>query len=145
VLEVLSPSNKRPGGDGRREYLQKRDQVFESATHLVELDLLRGGARLPMKSPLPPGDYCTIISKSHRRPRASVYAWFLPDPLPTIPIPLMKGDDDVPLDLGAALTAVYDRARYQLSINYSATLQVPPPEEQAKWINQRIAEVRRNP
>ena len=52
VLEVLSPSNKRPGGDGRRDYLLKRDQVLRSGTHLVELDLLRGGERLPMRSPL---------------------------------------------------------------------------------------------
>jgi hypothetical protein len=144
VLEVLSPSNKRPGGDGRREYRQKRDQVFESATHLVELDLLRGGARLPMQSHLPPGDYYAIVSKSHRRPRAAVYPWFLPDPLPTIPIPLLKGDDDVPLDLGAALMAVYDRARYQLSINYSAELQVVPSEKQADWMHQRLATFREN-
>jgi hypothetical protein len=139
VLEVLSPSNKRPGGDGRREYLQKRDQVFESATHLVELDLLRGGARLPMQSPLPPGDYYAIISKSHRRPRAAVYPWLLLDPLPTIPIPLLKGDDNVPLDLRAALTAVYDRARYHLSINYTAKLEVPLPDEQAKWLSRQLA------
>lgn len=127
VLEVLSPSNKRPGGDGRRDYLLKRDQVLRSGTHLVELDLLRGGERLPMRSPLPPGDYYAIVSREQRRPRVAVYPWFLPDPLPTIPVPLMEGDDDVPLDLATAVAAVYDRARYHLSINYSATLEVPLP------------------
>jgi hypothetical protein len=35
VLETLSPANKRAGGDGRREYLIKRDTVLQTATHLV--------------------------------------------------------------------------------------------------------------
>ena len=43
VLETLSPANKRPGGDGRREYLKKREEVLQSPSHLVEIDLLRGG------------------------------------------------------------------------------------------------------
>ena len=47
VIEVLSPSNKRPGSDGRKEYLEKRNQVLMSTAHLIELDLLRGGERLP--------------------------------------------------------------------------------------------------
>jgi hypothetical protein len=140
VLEVLSPSNKRSGGDGRREYLLKRDQVLGSATHLVELDLLRGGERLPMRSPLPPGNYYAIVSREQSRPRVAVYPWFLRDTLPTISIPLMKGDEDVPLDLGAAFAAVYDRARYHLSINYSIGLQLQPSEEQSQWIYQRLAD-----
>ena len=28
VLETLSPANKRPGGDGRREYLEKREKCW---------------------------------------------------------------------------------------------------------------------
>jgi hypothetical protein len=43
LIEVLSPTNKRSGSDGRREYLEKREAVLLSSTHLVELDLLRGG------------------------------------------------------------------------------------------------------
>jgi hypothetical protein len=140
VLELLSPSNKRRGGDGWREYLQKRDEVLRSGTHLVELDLLRGGERLPMRSPLPPGDYYAIVSRQQRRPRVSVYGWFLPEPLPTIPVPLLEGDGDVPLDLAAALAAVYDRARYHLSINYAAKLQTSPTMEQEAWFLQRLAE-----
>jgi hypothetical protein len=34
VLEVLSPSNKRPGGDGRREYLHKRRKHLSADAHL---------------------------------------------------------------------------------------------------------------
>jgi hypothetical protein len=134
VLETLSPANKRAGGDGRREYLQKRTEVLRSASHLVELDLLRGGARLPMRRPLRPGDYYAIVSRCDLRPVAAVYAWTIRDRLPTIPVPLKEGDADAPLDLQAAFTTVYDRARYDLSLNYDAELQPPLGKEDAEWV-----------
>ena len=40
VLELLSPTNKRPGR-GRAEYELKRLVLLGTATHLVEVDLLR--------------------------------------------------------------------------------------------------------
>ena len=132
VLETLSPGNKRARSDGRREYQQKREAVAQSPAHLVEFDLLRGGLRLPA-APLPPADYFAIVSRRETRPKAAVYAWTLRDPLPTIPVPLKKGDPDVPLDLQTALTTVYDRARYDLSLDYSADLQPPLTEADAQW------------
>ena len=47
VLEILSPSNKYQG-EGRREYRDKRLRILESATHLVEIDLIRVGDPLPV-------------------------------------------------------------------------------------------------
>ncbi|MBC7818522.1 MAG: DUF4058 family protein, partial [Planctomycetaceae bacterium] len=67
VIEVLSPSNKRVGGEGRGEYLAKREEVLQSRTNLVELDLLRGGARLPTLEPLPEGDYYAFVCRAGRR------------------------------------------------------------------------------
>jgi hypothetical protein len=115
------------GGDGRGGYLIKRDTVLQTATHLVELDLLRGGVRLPMVDTLPAGDYYAIVSRAYRRPRAEVYTWRLFDPLPTIPVPLRRDDPDAPLDLQAVFTMVYDRARYHLSLDYQAPL-LPEPD-----------------
>jgi hypothetical protein len=137
VLETLSPGNKRSGSDGRREYLKKREEMLESQTHLVELDLLRGGQRMPTATPLAPADYCAIVSRSHRRPRADAYVWTIRDPLPAIPIPLNKGDPDVMLDLQAVFTTVYDRARYDLSLDYAASLDPPLGEAEREWLNQR--------
>src|SRR5947209_59877 len=74
VIEVLSPTNKRPHSDGQREYLRKRESVLLSAAHLVELDLLRGGERLPTLEPLPLGDYYVVVSRERKRPQAEVYA-----------------------------------------------------------------------
>jgi hypothetical protein len=139
VLETLSPRNKRQGSDGRREYLEKRREVLQSQAHLVELDFLRGGKRLPMKSRLPPANYYAIVSRGPRRPRVDVYAWTIRDPLPTIPIPLKTGDPDVPLDLQAAFGTVYDRARYHLSLDYTRSLQPRLEESDRAWFQQRLA------
>ncbi len=141
VLETLSPANKRSGGDGRREYLQKRDVILQSPSHLVELDLLRGGLRLPTTTPLPQGDYYAIVSRRQRRPKAAVYAWTIRDPLPSIPVPLKKDDPDVLLDLQAVFSTVYDRARYDLSLNYSAPLEPPLGEDAAEWVQRRVRPV----
>lgn len=139
VIELLSPANKRPGADGFREYLAKRGAVLRSAAHLVELDLLRGGQRLPTYEPLPTADYYTIVSREASRPRARIYPWTLRDRLPTIPIPLAASDADVPLDLQAAFDAAYDRAGYDLLLDYAASVQPPLPEADADWVRETLA------
>ncbi|MCA9051431.1 MAG: DUF4058 family protein, partial [Planctomycetaceae bacterium] len=128
VIEVLSPSNKRRNGDGRREYLTKRDEILSSPSHLVELDLLRGGMRLPVVGTLPPGDYYAIVSRANRRPRCDVWAWTLQDKLPEIPIPLKPGDADAVVSLQDVFNTVYHRARYDLSVRYDSALDPPLSE-----------------
>src|SRR4051812_39778071 len=62
VIELLSPSNKRPGPD-REQYLTKRNEVLASPTNLVEINLLRCQAPLPTESPGPSCDYSVLISR----------------------------------------------------------------------------------
>jgi hypothetical protein len=138
VLETLSPSNKRLGTTGRQQYLTKRETVLESRSHLIELDLLRGGARLPVVGRLPPGEFYAIVSRAGRRPKAEVYAWTLRHLLPTIPVPLKQGDPDVPLDLQAVFNTAYDRARYNLSLDYRRPLDPPLNADQSAWALQLI-------
>jgi len=135
VIETLSPANKRAYGAERDQYLTKREEILQSRTNLVELDLLRGGKRLPMIG-MPPGDYFAIVSRGYRRPRADVYHWTIRNPLPTLPIPLKKGEPEAPLDLQQAFTTVYDRARYDLSLNYAANLSLPWRDDDASWVRQ---------
>ncbi len=118
VIELLSPTNKNPNADGYHEYLHKRNQILDSEVHLVEIDLLREGNRLPTIEPLPEGDYYVFLSRSERRPRVIVIAWKLNHRLPRIPIPLLEGDPDVPLDLQAAYEDAFARARYDLRLDY---------------------------
>jgi hypothetical protein len=136
VLEVLSPTNKRSGSDGRREYLSKREAVLLSGTHLVELDLLRGGQRLPTVEPLPPGDFYAIVSRAARRPRVEVYAWSLRQRLPAIPVPLAGEDEAVALDLQAVFDIVYDRTGYDYSLDYRRPVEPALREADAAWAKQ---------
>ena len=106
VIEALSPANKRAGSYDRALYLAKRDEVLLSEVNLVELDLLRAGRRLPAEGSLPPADFYAIVSRAGNLPRAATYPWTLRQPMPSIPVPLALGDDDVLLDLQTSLTTV---------------------------------------
>ena len=139
VIELLSPANKRSGGDGRREYLSKREQVHSSPTHLVEIDLLRGGLRLPVIEALPTADFFCIVSRSWTRPRADLYSWTLRQKLPTIQIPLKRGDGDAALDLQQVFDTVYERAGYDLSVNYQRELATNTDESTSAWIKQLVS------
>jgi hypothetical protein len=120
VLELLSPANKE--NPGRHLYLDKRNGLIPHPVHLVELDLLLKGQRLPLEEELPPGDYYALVSRWDRRPECDVYAWTLRDPLPALPIPLLPPDADVWFDLAAVFAQTYQRGRYARSIDYA----VPP-------------------
>src|SRR5437870_3417594 len=107
VLEMLSPWNKT--GDGFLEYKAKRRVILSQKVHLVELDLLVGGKRLPLREPLPSGDYHAMISRAEDRPNCEVYSWTVRQPLPTIPIPLRAPDADLHVDLGEVFRTTYQR------------------------------------
>ena len=141
VIEVLSPTNK-PSRDGRTEYLAKRNCLLRSRVHLVELDLLRGGERLPTVEALPPGDYFAFVSRATQRPLPAVYAWTLEQPLPVIPIPLDVGDPDAQLNLQAVLNTTYDRAGYDYVLNDTPPGQPSVAAARAEWIHQVLAENR---
>ena len=114
LIELLSPANKRPGGD-REQYLGKRHEIVASTAHFVEIDLLRGGERMPVDD-LPECDYCVLVSRSEKRPRVGIWPLRLRDRLPIIPIPLRAPDPDATLDLQEVLHDIYDKAHYETYI-----------------------------
>ncbi len=137
VLEVLSPTNKDPH-TGRDAYLGKRARLLQSSSHLVELDLLRGGSRLPMAQPLPAADYFVLVSRLERRPDCGVWPLSVRDRLPTIPIPLAGDDADVALDLQAALDAAYDTAFFGATLDYRDAPDPPLAPTDLTWAQERI-------
>lgn len=139
IIEILSPSNKRPGASGREEYLKKRADVLRSSANLIELDLLRGGERLPTIPDPPPADYYALVSRGNRRPNVECYHWTLRDRMPRIPIPLRSPDPDVALDLQAACTLVMDRAGYSDWIDYAGPVAPRLSPDDAAWAAERIA------
>lgn len=138
IFETLSPTNKRRGSVGNKQYLEKRELILDSPTHLVELDFLWSGDRLPMLS-LPPGDYYALVSRAPRRPRVAVYSWWLQQPMPKIPIPLKPDDPEPQLDLQEVVNTVYARACYHSSLDYQRELKPELPEEQSAWVNQLLS------
>lgn len=140
-IELLSPANKRPGADGADAYQQKRQEVFNSTAHLVEIDLLRDGQRSSFIDPLPDAAYFIFCSRSYESPDTNIWPIQLHDALPPIGNPLRRPDPDVPLDLGKALREIYANAHYERRINYRNA--PPSPElssEDAIWLDTHVRE-----
>jgi hypothetical protein len=133
TIEIISPTNKR--GDGYREYLDKRNRILSSTTHLLEVDLLRQGKRVPMQQSLPEAPYFVFLSRAEQRPITEVWPIQLTIPLPSVPVPLLQGDKDVPLDLQLAFITVYDDFGYDLSVDYTRPPEIVLAEVAAVWAN----------
>jgi hypothetical protein len=128
VIEVLSPTNK-SHRSGRKQYLRKREHILGSNTNLVEIDLLRKGKPMPITIRQPvKRDYRILISCGQSRPRARLLAFGVRQPIPVMPIPLLPKDPEPTLDLNAVLHALYERARFDLQLDY-ANPPVPPLDE----------------
>jgi hypothetical protein len=141
VIELLSPTNKERGPD-RDQYIAKRRCILASPAHLVEIDLLRGYERMPVKD-LPPCDYVVMVSRYQERPRVELWPMKLRERLPEIPIPLRFGDTDAALDLQPVIDSVYDSAGYAYYI-YQGTPSPPLHPDDAAWaegimLRQRMA------
>ena len=141
VIELLSPWNKSKP-EGLSQYLTKRREYLQSTASVVEIDLLRGGTRLPCREPLPAGDYYCYVSRAGQRPDVGVYSWKMTDRLPVIPIPLLAEDGDVPLDLQAAFELVYDRSGYDYMIDYTRPVTPKASPDQEEWLQRLISQWR---
>ncbi len=134
VIEILSPTNKL-NPEGRRAYEEKRFKVLGSRTHLVEIDLLRAGNSMAMQVQEDGrrGQYRILISRAYHRPRAAVYLFGLRQPIPAFPTPLRRGEAEPTVDLNALLHTLYDRAGYDLAIDYRQEADPPLEGDEATW------------
>lgn len=118
VVEVLSPTNKRPGR-GRMEYETKRATLLGSLCNFVEIDLLRQWPPLVIPQGIEPSAYRILVSPQELRPQASWYGFNLADPIPLFELPLQSGDQIPVVDLKGLLDGIYDRSGYGLVIDYA--------------------------
>jgi len=141
AIEILSPVNKQPSHDTYHEYQRKRRELLRSAAHFLEIDLLRGGQRPPLEEPVPQAPYYVMLSRADRRPVVEVWPIQLQNNLPLLPVPLQAPDPDAPLDLSAALAAIYERAGYATLIDYHRSPPPPKlPEADAIWLDDLLRE-----
>ncbi len=134
AIEFLSPTNKR--GDGRNEYLERRRKLMIGGVNLMEVDLLRGGKRVPMAGTLPSASYFIFLTRARNRPLTEVWPVGLGQSLPVVPVPLLEGDSDAGLDLQRAFTQVYDECGMGISTKYHRPPAVRLSEEQQAWATQ---------
>ncbi len=144
LVEIVSPTNKRPGPD-RRAYESKQREILASDAHLIELDFIRAGRRLLPYPELDDAvhqlqcDYLVLVNRSNLRADAwmdyTLYPIDVREMLPVIPVPLLGNDPDVPLDLQFVAQRAYRGGPYLRAIDYTQ----PPPEppfaaEKLEWI-----------
>jgi len=122
LIEVLTPLHKRDGIE-RDSYLRARRRWINSGVDLLEIDLLRGGERLPLlhDAELPVHDF-RVVETEAAREIAALYLFTLRDRLPTVPVPLCGRLSGAALDLQQCFDHVYDTGAYRKYIH------LHPPE-----------------
>lgn len=143
IIEVVSPSNKRPG-EGQRAYLQKQEECRDGGVNIVEIDLLRGGRRVSVaqEAIIPPAyrtPYRVSVWRAARPRAVELYRVPLREKLPAIKIPLRPTDTDVPLELQPLVNEAYRNGTYE-DTDYRGD-PVPPLEtDDAAWADALLRE-----
>jgi hypothetical protein len=136
-IEILSPVNKRE--PGLFKYRAKRRRLIEAGVHILEIDLLRRGQRPIVDQRIPASAYRVTLTRAGAS-MADVWAIQLADRLPVLPVPLRPPDEDARLDLSLALATIYERAGYDLSINYEDAPPPPPLTAEEETVRQSSLE-----
>ena len=87
-------------------------------------------------------DFLALDAKMLPSPRADLYrsrgmpiiAWTVRDPLPTIPIPLLSPDPDIPLDIAPLYDLAYQNGRYGHVLKYDQPVDMPLDEGAKGWV-----------
>ncbi|MFN8492884.1 MAG: DUF4058 family protein [Caldilineaceae bacterium] len=142
VIELLSHTNKRAGAE-RKSYLEKRELFLNADIHFIEIDLLRAWEPMPYTEKATNYHYHVFMHRHDEPHKAYLYCWNVREPIPVFPLPLQPGDQEPPIDLGALLQEVYDRARYKLIIDYAQSPTPALSKTDAIWAAQCLAEARK--
>jgi len=136
VIEVLSPANKRPGR-GRESYLQTRERVLSSSSHLVEIDLLRQGTPMPMvKGGV--SHYRILVSRRERRPYAELYPFSVRDAMPLFAVPLKPSSQEPVVELRGLLGKVIERSGLAVVLKYDQSPVPPLDHEDEAWLGELL-------
>jgi Protein of unknown function (DUF4058) len=133
TIELLSPWNK--AGDGYSDFVRKRRAMLNSHVNWVEIDLLVGGARVPLGGPTPASDYRVVVIRATANPSAEVYAWNVRQPIRSVPIPLRQPDLSIPISLSEVFTMTYERGRLDKALRRmpAGAPAAPLSEEDRSW------------
>ncbi len=138
VVELISPSSKEPGDD-RDMFLVKRYDYLKNRTNVVEIDLHRGGLRLPLGKPQPPkGDYYVFVSRAIDYPKIAIWPLSVRERLPELSIPLNPEDGVIALPLQPCLDVAYDQGPYGNEVDYSKPPKTPLSIADSSWASKLL-------
>ncbi len=137
-IEVLSPSNKRRGTEGWKEYERKRQALLLGRANFIEIDLLLGGHKMPMLDPWPDCPYTLLVCRQFDAPDCRVWPASFRDRLPVIPVPLLYPEPDLSLDLQPLLDGIYSLGRYDERIDYARPPAPPLADPDAAWVREQL-------
>jgi hypothetical protein len=146
LIEIVSPSNKRPGED-RRNYQDKQREILDSDASLLEIDLLRSGRPVYAHPGLedqiaafdPVHDYLVLVNRAWRRigdvAEYEVHPIVLTNPLPVVGVPLNQGMPDIVLDLQRTFSQTYDSGPYDRgAVDYDDAPEPPLDPARMRWL-----------
>lgn len=142
-IEALSPSNKRRNTEGWKEYERKRQAMLLGPANFIEIDLLRGGQKMPMLTPWPDSPYTLLVSRASDAPYCRAWRAHFQRRLPPIPVPLFSPDPDLTLDLQPLLENIYSFSRYDERIDYTRPLTPALSDKDAVWVRELLKDKRR--
>jgi hypothetical protein len=138
MIELLSPTNKKPGPD-REAYKVKRQECLNSDINFVEMDLLRSGERFALERKPSKTDYYILVSPVATSPHAGLWEFSVRDRLPVVPIPLTADVKDVLLKLKVCFDEAYNDARLDKKVNYARPPVPPLRSADAAWVKALLA------
>jgi hypothetical protein len=141
LLEVVSPANKITT-EGRKCYLERRDEVKKMNANVVEVDLVLQGPTLIdyARDAAPTWDYAVVVTRWTHPDRYEIYSATLPKRLPRFRVPLASDDRDTVLDLQSAVARAFDQGDFAKHIDYSRDPATRLSDENRKWLGERLKE-----
>jgi Protein of unknown function (DUF4058) len=141
LVEVVSPANKITA-EGRKLYLERRDEVKKMNANVVEIDLVLQGQTLIdyAKDAAPTWDYAVVVTRWTHPDRYEIYSATLPKRLPRFRVPLASDDRDTVLDLQSAVSRAYDQGDVAKLIDYTRDPATRLSDENRKWLGERLKE-----
>jgi hypothetical protein len=140
VINVLSPINK-SNNDGKKAYLETRQQAITVRAGCVEIDLLTQG-QPPLvfdRVGLPKHQYTVVVNRPASLERFEVYPGLIKARLPRFKMPLAADDRDTVVDLQMAVNRAYDLTDASTPISYaSLPSEVNFSDEDRDWIKQLV-------
>lgn len=135
LVDIASPTNKLTP-QGRKAYLDKRQEGRHAGANLVEIDLVLQGSPLLdySRDGLPDWDYAVTVTRSTQPERYEIYTSTLQKRLPRFRLPLAADDRDTVLDLQAVFARCYDQSDFAAQIDYKREPSVPLSTEDRPWV-----------